>query len=237
VDGQCGLHPWAEFVRQAGTLTLPKGTFTVLPPDRWYLPIVAFSYGMGFTPKIQIGKRHGNADATGAFARVPIGMSKVLKQTQFYLTLRRTSNSRNLLRSIPTLDYRKLWGLQSTRCSPFPRREILVLALFTFPTRRPMPAILRPANPSEAPRFIWDTVGSRLTPAAPAGRAEYDMCAPSRWRWLRRCTVNEFRGAVLRPFWKTACRSPPTSLSPTVTPARRPSKSPFHPTPFRSSEP
>jgi hypothetical protein len=42
MDNQDISNPQNSF-NKLGTLTLPKGTLTLLPPDRWYLPTLAFS--------------------------------------------------------------------------------------------------------------------------------------------------------------------------------------------------
>ena len=57
MDNQDLINPQNSFSKLA-TLTLPKGTLTLLPPDRWYLPTVAFSYGEAFhteDPRIGTG--------------------------------------------------------------------------------------------------------------------------------------------------------------------------------------
>ncbi|HZD32272.1 MAG TPA: carboxypeptidase-like regulatory domain-containing protein, partial [Candidatus Angelobacter sp.] len=62
VNNQDLINPQNSFDTLA-TLTLPKGTLTLLPPDRWYLPIVSFSYGEAFhTNDPRIG--NGTGDPT-----------------------------------------------------------------------------------------------------------------------------------------------------------------------------
>jgi len=96
MDNQDLLAPQSSFDKPA-TLTLPKGTFTILPPDHWYLPTVAFSYGLGFhinDPRIGTGSATPTLLATSrAYQMV---LSKVIKQTQLCLTLRCTSNAEEL---------------------------------------------------------------------------------------------------------------------------------------------
>lgn len=57
MDNQDIINPQNSFNKLA-TLTLPKGTLTLLPPDRCYLPTLAFSYGEAFhteDPRIGTG--------------------------------------------------------------------------------------------------------------------------------------------------------------------------------------
>jgi hypothetical protein len=71
------------------TLTLPKGTLTVLPPDRWYLPIVSFSYGEAFhTEDPRIGTGAGQPTLLSPSRAYQLVLSKVVKQTQLYVALR-----------------------------------------------------------------------------------------------------------------------------------------------------
>ena len=95
------IHPQNSFNRLA-TLTLPKGTLTILPPDRWYFPTVAFSYGEAFhTNDPRIGTGAGDPTLIAPSRAYQLVLSKVLKQTQFYVTLRRVSNSLELAKIDP----------------------------------------------------------------------------------------------------------------------------------------
>ena len=68
MNNQDLINPQNSFDKLA-TLTLPKATLTVLPPDRWYLPIVSFSYGEAFhTNDPRIGNGTGVANSAGTFA-------------------------------------------------------------------------------------------------------------------------------------------------------------------------
>jgi hypothetical protein len=69
------------------TVTLPKGTFTILLPDRWCLPTLAFSYGLGFhTNDPRIGTGSATPTLLATSRAYQLVLSKVIKQTQFYLT-------------------------------------------------------------------------------------------------------------------------------------------------------
>ncbi|MDR3747197.1 MAG: hypothetical protein P4M04_03415 [Acidobacteriota bacterium] len=56
MDNQDQINPQNSFNKLA-TLTPPKGTLTILPPDRWYLPTLAFSYGYAFHTTILASER------------------------------------------------------------------------------------------------------------------------------------------------------------------------------------
>ena len=61
LDNVDKIDPANSFSKLAG-LTLPKATFTLLPPDGTCLPSVAFSYGEAFhtnDPRIGNGTEHG----------------------------------------------------------------------------------------------------------------------------------------------------------------------------------
>ena len=110
MDNQDFINPQNSFDKLA-TLTLPKGTFTILPPDRWYWPTVAFSYGFGFhTEDPRIGNGTGVPTLLDPSRAEQLVLSKVLKQTQFYLTLRRTSNSQELAKIDPDTGLQEIVG-------------------------------------------------------------------------------------------------------------------------------
>ena len=203
MDNQDLLHPQNSFDKLA-TLTLPKGTFTVLPPDRWYLPIVAFSYGYGFhTEDPRIGNGTSIPTLVAPARAEQLVLSKVLKQTQFYLTLRRTSNAQEMAKIDPDTGLQEIVG-------PSVNKVISISAQRNFSfgsiylsyaqadardaqTGQPIP---------EAPRFICDVVGSltRL-PLRLQLRGEYEYVrAKPLGDGFVGIPVNEFRGAVLRPF-------------------------------------
>ena len=101
MNNQDFINPQNSFDKLA-TLTLPKGTFTILPGDIWYLPTIAFSYGFGFhTEDPRIGNGTGVPTLLAPSRAEQLVLSKVIKQTQFYLTLRRTSNSQELAKIDP----------------------------------------------------------------------------------------------------------------------------------------
>jgi hypothetical protein len=202
-DNQDLINPQNSFDKLA-TLTLPKVTLTFLPPEHSYLPIVAFSYGEAFhteDPRIGTGDQAPTLLAPSWAYQLRI--SKVIKQIQFNITLRRVSNSQELAKIDPDT------GLQEDT-GPSLNRVIVVSLQRTFShgaiyvsyaqadardtqTGEPVP---------EAPRLIWDAVGSynRLPFHLQArGEFEYVRAKPLGDGFVG-IPVREIRGAVLRPF-------------------------------------
>jgi hypothetical protein len=202
-DNQDLINPQNSFDKLA-TLTLPKVTLTFLPPEYSYLPTVAFSYGEAFhteDPRIGTGDKAPTLLAPSWAYQLRI--SKVIKQIQFNITLRRVSNSQELAKIDPDT------GLQEDT-GPSLNRVIVVSLQRTFShgaiyvsyaqadardtqTGEPVP---------EAPRLIWDAVGSynRLPFHLQArGEFEYVRAKPLGDGFVG-IPVREIRGAVLRPF-------------------------------------
>ena len=203
MDNQDLINPVNSFNKLA-TLTLPKGTLTLLPPDRWYLPQVAFSIGEAFhTNDPRIGNGTGDPTLLAPSRAYQLVFSKVIKQTQFYVTLRRVSNSLELAKIDPDT------GLQEA-VGPSLNKVISVSAQQNFSrgaiylsyaqadardriTGEPIP---------EAPRMIWDAVGSyNRLPFRLRARGEFEFVkAKPLGDGFTGVPVTEIRGAVLRPF-------------------------------------
>lgn len=203
MDNQDLINPQNSFDKLA-TLTLPKGTLTLLPPDRWYLPIVAFSYGFGFhTEDPRIGNGSGIPTLLAPSRAEQLVVSKVLKQTQFYLTLRRTSNSQELAKIDPDTGLQEDLGPSLNKViSISAQRNFSFGALYLSYAQADARDRLTGQPVPEAPRFIWDMVGSvtRL-PLRLQFRGEYEYVrAKPLGDGFVGVPVNEFRGAVLRPF-------------------------------------
>ena len=101
MNNQDLLKPQNSLNRLA-SLTLPKATLTVLPPEHWFLPIVSFSYGEAFhTNDPRIGNGTDQPTLLAPSRAYQLVVSKVIKQTQFYQTQRRVSNSVELAKIDP----------------------------------------------------------------------------------------------------------------------------------------
>lgn len=110
MDNQDIVNPQNSFNKLA-TLTLPKGTLTLLPPDRRYLPTLAFSYGEAFhtnDPRIGIGT--GQPTLLSPSRAYQLVFSKVVEQTQLYVTLRRVSNCQELAKIDPDTGLQQIVG-------------------------------------------------------------------------------------------------------------------------------
>jgi len=203
MNNQDLLTPQNSFDKLS-TLTLPKGTLTLLPPDRWYLPIVSLSYGEAFhTNDPRIGDGTGQPTLLAPSRAYQLVVSKVIKQTQFYVTLRRVSNSLELAKIDPDTGLQEVVG-------PSLNKVISVSAQHNFSrgsfylsyaqadahdriTGEPIP---------EAPRMIVDAVGSlNRLPFHLRLRGEYEFVkAKPLGDGFTGVPVQEIRGAILRPF-------------------------------------
>jgi len=203
MDNQDLINPQNSFDKLA-TLTLPKGTFTVLPPDRWYLPTVAFSYGEAFhTEDPRIGNGAGQPALLSPSRAYQLVFSKVIRQTQLYVTLRRISNSQELAKIDPDTGLQEVVGPSLNKViSASLQRNFTYGAIYVSyaqadardsQTGQPIP---------EAPRFIWDTVASyKHLPFGLWVRGEFEYVrAKPLGDGFTGVPVTEFRGAVLKPF-------------------------------------
>jgi hypothetical protein len=203
MDNQDLINPKNSFNRLS-TLTLPKGTLTVLPPDRWYLPQVAFSYGEAFhTNDPRIGTGTGQPTLLAPSRAYQLVFSKVIKQTQFYVTLRRVSNSLELAKIDPDTGLQQVVGPSLNKVlSVSMQRNFLRGALYVSyaqaDARDPQTGLPVP----EAPRMIWDAVGSyNQLPFHLRARGEFEFVkAKPLGDGFFGVPVTEVRGALLRPF-------------------------------------
>ena len=197
------VNPRNSFDKLA-TLTLPKGTLTLLPPDRWYLPIVSFSLGEAFhTNDPRIGNGTGLPTLLAPSRAYQLVLSKVLKQTQFYLTLRRVSNSLELAKIDPDTGLQEVVGPSLNKViSVSMQRNFSWGSLYVSYAQADARDRITGKPIPEAPRLIFDTVASaNRLPLHLRTRAEYDFVkAKPLGDGFTGVPVNEFRGAVLRPF-------------------------------------
>ena len=214
MDNQDFINPQNSFDKLA-TLTLPKGTFTILPADHWYSPTVAFSYGEGFhTEDPRIGDGTGIPDLLAPSRAYQLVFSKVLKQTQFYVTLRRTSNSQELAKIDPDTGLQEIVGPSMNKViAVSAQRNFRVGSIYLSysqadardaQTGQPIP---------EAPRFIWDTVGSLTKlPLRLQVRGEYEYVrAKPLGDGFMGCRLLSFAAPCCGRSWRTACRWQPIS--------------------------
>ncbi len=203
MNNQDLLAPQNSFDKLS-TLTLPKGTLTLLPPDRWYLPIVSLSYGEAFhTNDPRIGDGTGQPTLLAPSRAYQLVISKVIKQTQFYVTLRRVSNSLELAKIDPDTGLQEVVGPSLNKVISVSAQRHFSRGSFYLSyaqadardriTGEPIP---------EAPRMIVDAVGSlNRLPFHLRLRGEYEFVkAKPLGDGFTGVPVQEIRGAILRPF-------------------------------------
>ncbi|HZS71363.1 MAG TPA: TonB-dependent receptor [Candidatus Acidoferrum sp.] len=186
------------------TLTLPKATLTFIPLPGTAAPTVAFSYGEAFhTEDPRIGTGNGEPTLLAPSRLYQLRISETLKQIEFGLTLKRASNAQELAKIDPDT------GLQLA-VGPSYNRVIVVSAqrnfshgaLYASYAQADSRDTLTGAPIPEAPRMIWDVVGSaNHLPLGLQARAEAEYVrAKPLGDGFTGVPVRELRGAVARPF-------------------------------------
>jgi len=203
MDNQDILNPSNSFDKLA-TLTLPKGTFTFLPPDRAQLPTVAFSYGEAFhTEDPRIGTGTAQPTLLSPSRAYQLLLSKVIKQTQFYVTLRRVSNSQELAKIDPDTGLQEIVGPSLNKVVAVSLQRNFTHGAFYVSYAQADARDTQTGQPvPEAPRMIWDAVASEnQLPCRLQVRGEFEYVkAKPLGDGFTGIPVREIRGAVLRPF-------------------------------------
>jgi hypothetical protein len=203
MDNQDIIKPQNSFNKLA-TLTLPKGTLTLLPPDRWYLPTLAFSYGEAFhTEDPRIGTGTGRPALLSPSRAYQLMFSKVVKQTQFYVALRRVSNSQELAKIDPDTGLQQIVGPSLNKVLAVSLQRNFTHGAFYVSYSQADARDTQTGGPvPEAPRTIWDAVASdNQLPFHLQVRGEFEYVkAKPLGDGFTGVPVREIRGAVLRPF-------------------------------------
>jgi hypothetical protein len=203
MDNQDLLTPANSFNRLA-TLTLPKGTFTILPPQRAYLPQVAFSYGEAFhTNDPRIGNGTGEPTLVAPSRAYQLVVSDTIKEVQFYITLRRVSNSLELAKIDPDTGLQEDVGPSLNKVISASVQRNFSHGSFYLSYAQADARDRETGEPvPEAPRAIWDAVGSvNNLPFHLQARGEFEYVkAKPLGDGFVGVPVTEFRGVVLRPF-------------------------------------
>ncbi len=199
------LNPQNSFNKLA-SLTLPKATFTVAPPDRWYLPMVALSYGEAFhTEDPRIGSGTGQPTLLAPSRAYQLVISKVVKQTQLYVTLKHVFNSQELAKIDPDTGLQEIIGPSKNKIlSVSLQRNFKYGSVYISYAQADARDVQTGAPIPEAPRMIWDAVASENhLPFRLQARAEFEFVkAKPLGDGFIGIPVTEFRGAVLRPFFQ-----------------------------------
>src|SRR5215471_13087675 len=192
-----------SFNRQAG-LTLPKGTFTILPNAGSFWPRVSFSFGEAFhTNDPRIGQ--GNASGTMLIPShaAQLLVQKEILKTDFRITLAHVTNDQELAKIDPDT------GLQQD-VGPSIIRSITVSARRSFSlgyvqgsfARATAVNRLTGADEPEAPRLIWDFIGgTNRLPLRFRARGEFEYVGRKPLdAGFTANPVREIRGALFRSF-------------------------------------
>jgi Carboxypeptidase regulatory-like domain len=203
MDNRDILNPKNSFDKLAA-LTLPKGTLTLLPSDRPYLPTVAFSYGEAFhTNDPRIGAGIEQPTLLSPSRAYQLVLSKVVKQTQLYVTLRRVSNSQDLAKIDPDTGLQQIVGPSVNRVLSVSLQRNFSRGAFFISYAQADARDTRSGKPvPEAPRLIWDAVASENhLPFHLQARGEFEYVkAKPLGDGFVGVPVTEVRGAILRPF-------------------------------------
>jgi Carboxypeptidase regulatory-like domain len=203
MNNQDLINPVNSFDRLA-SLSLPKATITFLPPDRPYLPTVAFSYGEAFhTEDPRIGNGTGQPTLLAPSRAYQLRLSKMFYQFQFNLTLRHTWNSQELAKIDPDTGLQEDNGPSTNKVIAVSvQRNFSHGAIYISYAQADARDLDTGAPVPEAPRTIWDAVASENhLPFHLQVRGEFEFVkAKPLGDGFVGVPVYEVRGAVLRPF-------------------------------------
>jgi hypothetical protein len=203
------MNALSSFNTQQG-LTLPKGTFTILPPASTFLPRVSFSFGEGFhtnDPRIgQVGTTRGTILVPSHASQLVL--QKSIYQTDVRITLARVTNAQELAKIDPDTGLQQDAGPSITKSITVSARRSFSFGYLqgSFARADAHDRILGQPIP-EAPRLIWDAVGSvNRLPFGLRARGEFEYVGrkflgnDALGNFLTAIPVREFRGSVGRTF-------------------------------------
>jgi hypothetical protein len=206
VDNEDAINPQNSFNSLAG-LSLPKATLTFLPPSSAsaFLPTVALSYGEAFHTE---DPRIGTTNLAGPTLLAPshayqLVLDKPIAKFDFKITIRRTTNSQELAKIDPDTGLQEDEGSSINRALTISlQRNFTHASLFVSYAQADARDRLTGAPTPEAPRNIWDAVGTYdHLPFRLQSRAEFEyVAAKPVGDGFTGPSVTEFRGELLRPF-------------------------------------
>ena len=141
MDNQDVINPQNSFNKLA-TLTLPKGTLTVLPPDRFLSSNGGVQLWRGLSYRRPTDRPRAQDNLLCCLPRVPISflLSKVTQADADSTSLSDVCRTpKSWQRLILTRACRKLSALPSIRCLQFPCNGTFVAEQSTSPIHRRMP--------------------------------------------------------------------------------------------------
>ncbi|HEX8892063.1 MAG TPA: carboxypeptidase-like regulatory domain-containing protein [Terriglobales bacterium] len=208
-DNADKINPQNSFNTQHG-LTLPKGTFTILPPASRFLPVVSFSLGEGFhtnDPRIgQLGTTQGTILIPSHASQLVL--QKKIYQTDVRITLARVTNAQELAKIDPDTGLQQDVGPSITKSITVSARRSFSFGYLqgSFARADAHDRILGQPVP-EAPRLIWDAVGAiNRLPFRLRARGEFEYVGrkflgnDDLGSVLTAVPVREFRGSLGRSF-------------------------------------
>jgi Carboxypeptidase regulatory-like domain len=199
------INPASSFNKLA-ILTLPKATLTIPSPEGKHLPQLAFSYGEAFhtnDPRIGIGNGAGESTLVATSRAYQLVASQTVKQFQFYLILRRMSNSLELAKIDPDTGLQESVGPSLNKAiTASVQRSFSHGALFVSYSQADARDRESGEPVPEAPRAIWDAVGSlNRLPLQLQARGELEFVkAKPLGHGFTGVPVTELRGTVARSF-------------------------------------
>jgi hypothetical protein len=201
------LVPNNSFDKLAG-ITLPKGTFSVLPPHQKVLPKLAFSLGETFhtnDPRIGAPAQTAPSQPTVLVPShaMQLVISKEIARTDFTATLARVSNAMELAKIDPDTGLQENVGPSLTRSVTLAaRRYFSSIFLEASWARATAVNRLTGADIPEAPRLIWDVLGGLdHLPHDIRLRSEYEVVGRKPLGdGFTAVPVRELRVSVLHPF-------------------------------------
>ncbi|MGA7217691.1 MAG: TonB-dependent receptor [Candidatus Sulfotelmatobacter sp.] len=101
IDNDDLLHPQNSFQKWVG-LNSPKATFSFLPSDAWYVPLVSLSFGQAFfteDPRVGTGTTAGSPVATSHSYQIVA--AKNIRKTDLRITLGHVTSSAELAKIDP----------------------------------------------------------------------------------------------------------------------------------------
>ena len=205
VDNQDLLRPNLSFLRNA-SVSSPKGTLTFLPTDSTsYLPTVSLSYGQSFhvnDPRIGSTAVEGGTIISKARS-YQLLMSKTVAHMEFRAALQHVTTAQQLARISNDTGLQEDVGPEIMKSVELTVRRNFshgfVQALFARADARDR---LTGLPTPEAPRIIWDLLGSyERLPFHLVSRGEYEQVGRKPLGGgFSAVPVREFRGALIRPF-------------------------------------
>jgi hypothetical protein len=203
MDNQDLINPQNSFDKLAG-LTLPKATFTILPPENRFLPSVALSYGEAFhTEDPRIGTGSAAPTLLAPSRAYQLLIAKSIQKTEFKITLKHVTNSQELAKIDPDTGLQENFGPSLNRSITVSlQRNFSHGSIYVSYAQADARDRLTGEPTPEAPRFIWDTVATEdHLPLGLHARCEFEYVrAKPVGDGFTGPAVPEFRGAILRPL-------------------------------------